>query len=59
MRPAGTRGGVQLVTCRELIEELAEKLEARLHFSAEQVVETIADYLGFLQVIRIPVLQEL
>ena len=47
-------GEVQVVTCSELIEELAEKLEARLHFSADQVAETIADYLGFLQVIQIP-----
>jgi putative PIN family toxin of toxin-antitoxin system len=47
-------GEVQVVTCPELIEELAEKLESRLHFSADQVAESIADYLGFLQVIRIP-----
>jgi putative PIN family toxin of toxin-antitoxin system len=47
-------GEVQVVTCPELIEELAEKLEARLHFSADQVAETIADYLGFLRVIQIP-----
>jgi putative PIN family toxin of toxin-antitoxin system len=37
----------------ELVEELAEKLELRLHFSAEQVVETLADYLGFLRVVQI------
>jgi putative PIN family toxin of toxin-antitoxin system len=47
-------GEVQVVTCPELLEELAEKLEARLHFSADQVAETIADFLGFLRVIRIP-----
>jgi putative PIN family toxin of toxin-antitoxin system len=47
-------GEVQVLNCPELIEELAEKLEARLHFSADQVAETIADYLGFLQVIQIP-----
>ena len=47
-------GEVQVVTCPELIEELAEKLETRLHFSADQVAETIADYLGFLRVIRVP-----
>jgi putative PIN family toxin of toxin-antitoxin system len=47
-------GEVHAVTCPELIEELAEKLETRLHFSAEQVAETIADYLGFLRVIQIP-----
>ncbi len=26
----------------------------RLHFSAEQVAETLADYLGFLRVVQIP-----
>ena len=36
------------------MEELAEKLGARLHFSADQVADTLADYLGFLQVIQIP-----
>jgi putative PIN family toxin of toxin-antitoxin system len=33
---------------------LAEKLETRLHFSAEQVAETVADYLGFLRMVQIP-----
>jgi putative PIN family toxin of toxin-antitoxin system len=47
-------GEIQAVTCPELIEELAEKLEGRLHFSAEQAAETLADYLGFLRVVRIP-----
>ena len=36
------------------MEELAEELGTRLHFSREQVAETLADYLGFLQVIGIP-----
>ncbi len=36
------------------MEELAEKLETRLLFSADQVAETLADYLGFLQVIQLP-----
>ena len=35
------------------MEELAEKLGTRLHFSADQVAETLADYLGFLRVIQI------
>jgi putative PIN family toxin of toxin-antitoxin system len=47
-------GKVQAVTCPELIEELAEKLKARLNFSAEQTAETVADYLGFLRVVQIP-----
>jgi len=36
------------------MEELAEKLGTRLHFSVDQVAESLADYLGFLQVIQIP-----
>jgi uncharacterized protein len=47
-------GEIQAVTCPELVEELAEKLELRLHFSAEQVAETLADYLGFLRMVHIP-----
>jgi putative PIN family toxin of toxin-antitoxin system len=47
-------GEFQAVTCPELIEELAEKLEARLHFSPEQVADTVADYLGFLRVVHVP-----
>jgi len=47
-------GGLRVFTCPELMEELAEKLGARLHFSADQVAETLADYLGFLRVIQIP-----
>ena len=47
-------GEFRIFTCPELMEELAEKLGSRLYFSADQVAETLADYLGFLQVIRIP-----
>jgi putative PIN family toxin of toxin-antitoxin system len=47
-------GEIQAVTCPELVEELAEKLASRLHFSAEQVAETLADYLVFLRVVPIP-----
>jgi uncharacterized protein len=47
-------GEIQVVTCPELIEELAEKLEARLYFSKDQVAEIIADYLGFLRLVQIP-----
>ncbi len=36
------------------MEELAEKLEAKLPFSPEQSVDTLADYLGFLRMVRIP-----
>ena len=47
-------GEIQAVTCPELIEELAEKLELKLGFSPEQSVETLADYLGFLRMVSIP-----
>jgi uncharacterized protein len=47
-------GKFPVFTCPELMEELGEKLGTRLHFSADQVAETLADYLGFLQVIQIP-----
>jgi putative PIN family toxin of toxin-antitoxin system len=47
-------GEVHAVTCPELIDELAEKLEVRLHFSPVQVAETLADYLTFLRLVRIP-----
>ena len=49
-------GEIQAVTCPELVKELAEKLEARLNFSAEQVVETLADYLGFIRLVQIPMI---
>ncbi len=47
-------GEIQAVTCPELMEELAEKLELKLGFSPEQSVETLADYLGFLRMVSIP-----
>ena len=51
MARAGTVDGV---TCRELLEELAEKLEIKLSFAPEQVVETLADFMTFLRVVSIP-----
>jgi uncharacterized protein len=47
-------GKIQAVTCAELMDELAEKLELRLGFSAEQSAETIARHLRFLRIVRIP-----
>ncbi len=47
-------GEIQAVTCPELMDELAEKLELKLGFSPEQSVETLADYLGFLRMVSIP-----
>jgi putative PIN family toxin of toxin-antitoxin system len=47
-------GTVEGVTCRELLEELAEKLENKLSFAPEQVVETLADLMTFLRLASIP-----
>jgi putative PIN family toxin of toxin-antitoxin system len=47
-------GKVAAVTCVELMEELAEKLELNLGFSPEQSAETLADYLSFLRLVTIP-----
>ncbi|MDD5140985.1 MAG: putative toxin-antitoxin system toxin component, PIN family [Verrucomicrobiales bacterium] len=47
-------GKIQAVTCVELMKELAEKLESKLGFAAEQNAETLADYLSFLRVVSIP-----
>jgi putative PIN family toxin of toxin-antitoxin system len=47
-------GKVVAVTCLELLEELAEKLESKLGFSSEQSAETLADYLSFLRIVSIP-----
>ena len=51
MARAGTVDGV---TCPELLEELAEKLETKLSFTSELVVETLADLMTFLRVVSIP-----
>lgn len=45
---------VAAVTCQELVQELAEKLESKLGFSPEQIADTLADYLSFLRVVEIP-----
>lgn len=47
-------GAVEGVTCQELLDELAEKIETKLSFAPEQVVETIADLMTFLRVVLIP-----
>jgi putative PIN family toxin of toxin-antitoxin system len=47
-------GEIHAVTCLELMEELADKLEMKLGFSPEQAVETLADYLGFVRMVNIP-----
>jgi putative PIN family toxin of toxin-antitoxin system len=47
-------GKIEVVTCVELMDELAEKLELKLGFSPEQSAETLADYLSFVRVVSIP-----
>lgn len=46
-------GEVEGVTCKELMDELAEKLQFKLACSAEQSIETVADFLAFLRVVPI------
>ena len=46
-------GEVQGVTCTDLMQELGEKLETKLGFSAEQAFDTLADYLSFLRMVPI------
>ena len=46
-------GSVTGLTCAEILDELMQKLEAKLKFSPEQVAETLADLLSFLQLVRI------
>ena len=47
---AGAVGGV---TCRELLDELAEKLQSKLSFTQEQTLDTVPDPLTFLRVVTI------
>lgn len=44
---------IDAVTCQELIDELAEKLQAKLEFTDEQISEVLADLLGFLALVEI------
>ena len=38
-------GVVEGVTCREILDELAEKLQTKLAFSAQQALDAVADLL--------------
>ena len=49
----GGAGVVDGVTCRELLDELAEKLQSKLSFTPEQTLDTVADLLTFLRVVPI------
>jgi putative PIN family toxin of toxin-antitoxin system len=46
-------GTIEGATCRELMDELAEKLQSRLSFTPEQALDTVADLLIFLRVVPI------
>lgn len=46
-------GLVEGTTCRELLDELAEKLQTKLCFSPAQVTDTIGDLLTFLRLATI------
>jgi hypothetical protein len=46
-------GVVEGLTCREILDELAEKLETKLRFSLTQITDTISDLLSFLRLVTI------
>ena len=46
-------GEIEALTCSEIMDELSEKLQTKLRFSTDQVVETLADLLSILQVVKI------
>ena len=46
-------GAITSATCSEILDELTDKLQTKLRFTAEQALETIADWLSFLQVVSI------
>lgn len=47
-------GVVEGVTCQALLDELAEKLQVKLNFSAAQTTDTVVDLLSFLRLVTIP-----
>lgn len=46
-------GAVEGVTCRALLNELAEKLQTKLGFDSQQTVDAVADLLTFLRMVPI------
>jgi putative PIN family toxin of toxin-antitoxin system len=46
-------GKLQAASCTHIMDELSEKLVAKLRFSSEQAAETLADYLGFMPLVNI------
>jgi putative PIN family toxin of toxin-antitoxin system len=46
-------GMVEGVVCRELLDELAEKLQKKLDFTPQQSLDVVADLLSFLRLVAI------
>ena len=46
-------GGIEGLTCSEILDELGEKLTTKLNFSLSETTDIIADLLGFLAVVKI------
>ncbi len=46
-------GGIEGLTCSEILDELGEKLTTKLNFSLSETTDIIADLLGFLGVVKI------
>jgi putative PIN family toxin of toxin-antitoxin system len=44
---------VQGLTCREILDELTEKLRVKLYFSDERIADTLVDLLSFLRPMEI------
>jgi len=47
-------GVVEAVICQEILDELAEKLEAKLAFSPSDTVETLAELVSLMRMVSIP-----
>lgn len=48
------KGVIHGVTCQEILDELADKLQTKLKFSDEMATDVIAELLGFLHFVVIP-----
>jgi putative PIN family toxin of toxin-antitoxin system len=46
-------GIIEGVTCQELLDELSDKLQTKLNFTADEALETVAELLTFLRVVQI------
>jgi len=46
-------GAADGVTSQAILDELTEKLRAKLAFSEEQIADTLADLLGYLRVVEV------